>query len=223
MQLTHTPTTDNYRRRWLEMRVGRVSGGVAIVMAGVTGGMAWAAASSAGDATLIRACVRSGVSQGEVRIVDSHDQCRGNEYTTSWNQQGEPGPAGPQGPQGVPGPPGSARAFAAIFPAGAEGGPAFHGASKGFASVTYQELVPGLSLYCLVPSADSSVTPFNSVMLVSPGNTNGGGFRPGAGVAVTGSCTVDGTPAGQVVGWHVVTWGESGAVDDTVRFTVMVP
>jgi hypothetical protein len=223
MESTDPMATRNFGHRRRQSRARRVALASAIVTAGVTGGMAWAGASSGEDTAMIQACVRSGLSQGQVRIVDSHDQCHDNEYPISWNQEGEPGAVGPQGPPGPPGPAGSARAFAAIFPAGHEGGPSFHGASRGFASVTYEELVPGLSLYCLVPDADSGVSPLNSVMLVSLGNINGGGFRPGAGVAVTGACTDDGTPTGQIVGWHVVTWGESGAVDGTVRFTAMVP
>jgi len=134
--------------------------------------------------------------------------------------RGETGTTGPRGPQGPAGPAGSARAFAAIHPAGIEGGPAFRTPTKGFASVTYEQVGSTLKLYCLMPESDSGVSPFNSVMLVSIGNNGGGGFAPGHGVGHTGICRDDATGT---YGWHVGTWGPDGAPNDEVSFTVMVP
>lgn len=133
--------------------------------------------------------------------------------------QGDTGPQGLQGPQGPPGPAGSARAYAAIFPAGGEGGPFIRNPSKGFASVFYEPIGP-LMLYCLIPQPDAGVTPFNSVLLVSLGNNGGGGFAPGHGAGHAGICRDDSTGA---FGWHVGTWGPDGTPDDRVSFTVMVP
>jgi hypothetical protein len=85
--------------------------------------------------------------------------------------------------------------------------------------VTYEELVPGLSLYCLMPTTDSGLSPFNSVMLVSLGH-NGGGNLPGSTVQVAGVCVDDDTGG---FGWHVITWGPTNEVDDRIGFTVVVP
>jgi hypothetical protein len=58
-----------------------------------------------GDGT-IDACVKG---DGQVRIVDSSDDCKNNETHMRWNEEGLPGedgaqgPAGPQGPQGEQG------------------------------------------------------------------------------------------------------------------------
>jgi hypothetical protein len=133
--------------------------------------------------------------------------------------RGETGPAGPRGPQGAAGPAGSARAFAAVYPAGAEGGPAFRDTTRGFASVTYEQ-IGQLKVYCLMPESGSGVSPFNSVMLVSIGNNGGGGFAPGSGVGHAGVCSDEATGR---FGWHVATWGPDGTSNDKLAFTVMVP
>jgi hypothetical protein len=43
---------------------------------------------------------------GNLRIVDSGNDCRQNENAINWNQRGVPGPTGATGPVGPPGPPG---------------------------------------------------------------------------------------------------------------------
>jgi hypothetical protein len=52
---------------------------------------------------IVRACADK---QGDLRIVDSHDECRRNETPVQWNVRGPQGPRGEIGPQGVPGQPG---------------------------------------------------------------------------------------------------------------------
>lgn len=74
----------------------------AALTAGVVGGVAIAQTSTP---TVVTACVAEG--SGNVRIVSSASDCRSNETTTSWNQQGPQGLQGPQGPQGAEGPTGA--------------------------------------------------------------------------------------------------------------------
>ena len=64
---------------------------------------------------VIRACADK---QGDLRIVDSHDECRRNETPVRWNVRGEQGPIGPQGPAGQPGPQGETGPQGARGPAG---------------------------------------------------------------------------------------------------------
>ncbi len=62
------------------------------------------------DSNTILACAKN--SNGQLRIVDDHDDCRRSEYAISWNTEGPAGPIGaqgdpgPQGDQGDPGPQG---------------------------------------------------------------------------------------------------------------------
>ena len=75
-------------------------------------------APTAGD--VILACANK---QGDVRIVESHADCRRNETPVRWNVRGPEGPRGPVGPQGPQGPQGPEG------PQGAQGppGPGFSG------------------------------------------------------------------------------------------------
>lgn len=83
-----------------------------LVGAVVNGGMVLAA----GDQNVIHGCSvdpadRRGA--GQLRVVDSPEDCRRNETPISWSRegpqgpQGPEGPQGPQGPEGPPGPPGA--------------------------------------------------------------------------------------------------------------------
>jgi hypothetical protein len=75
---------------------------VVIVLAIVlVGGVTWAFAS---DGNTIHACVNK--SSGEIKIVDSSDDCKNNEQYLEWTIVGPQGPPGPQGPQGDTGPQG---------------------------------------------------------------------------------------------------------------------
>jgi hypothetical protein len=62
--------------------------------------------------------------QGDLRLVDSHDECRKNEIPVQWSVRGPQGPQGPVGPQGMTGeqgPQGEQGAQGAQGPAGPEG------------------------------------------------------------------------------------------------------
>ncbi len=59
--------------------------------------------------------------QGDVRIVDSHDDCRRNETPVRWNVQGPEGPRGAVGPQGPQGPSGPQGERGAAGPQGEQG------------------------------------------------------------------------------------------------------
>jgi hypothetical protein len=52
---------------------------------------------------IIEACVKD---NGEMRIVDTAEDCKDNETSLSWNVTGPTGLQGPQGPEGPAGPPG---------------------------------------------------------------------------------------------------------------------
>ncbi len=64
-----------------------------VVTAVIVGGVAIAQTSTTG---VITACVAE--STGNVRIVGSATDCKANERSTSWNQQGPQGQPGPTGP-----------------------------------------------------------------------------------------------------------------------------
>ena len=80
-----------------------------VLAVGVGAGAAVTAQSD--DTTVLNACVQK--NSGNMRLVDSSDDCRKNENIVSWNVQGSAGPDGPQGepgqegPKGDPGEPGS--------------------------------------------------------------------------------------------------------------------
>lgn len=91
---------------------------VAIASAAVTAAVVGGVAIAQTGSSVITACVAE--NSGNVRIVSSASDCRPNEATTTWNQQGPQGPQGPQGfqglqgpqgPQGQQGPAGTARAW----------------------------------------------------------------------------------------------------------------
>jgi hypothetical protein len=196
-----------------------------LVAAGLTGAVGLAAAAS-DESPVIYACVstgRPGVgNDGDVRIVEGPGQCRSYESPISWNEQGEAGPtglqgpAGPTGPQGPAGSAGSARAFAAVQPEDPHG-VQFRDTVRGFGSVRVETVGIAGPLYCLIPSPDAGVTPFNSVLIVSLGNNGGGGVRGHAGhVGVCGS-------ADEGFGWHVATTDHAGQPILDQPFTVMVP
>ena len=74
------------------------AGGALIAGVVVVGGLAAAQP----DGEEITACVKN--NNGQMRLVDSWDDCLSSEYPVTWNQAGAPGPQGPEGPQGPPGP-----------------------------------------------------------------------------------------------------------------------
>ena len=67
----------------------------------------------ASDDNTILACVKNW--NGQLRIVDSFDDCRRWEHEVSWNSEGPMGPAGPQGEPGVPGPQGDPGVFPGAY------------------------------------------------------------------------------------------------------------
>ena len=71
---------------------------------------------TAGDVVL--ACANK---QGDVRIVESHTECRRNETPVRWNVRGPEGPRGAVGPQGPQGPQGPAGPRGEQGPAGPQG------------------------------------------------------------------------------------------------------
>lgn len=70
----------------------------AVVSAIVVGGVAIAQTGASG---FITACVAE--KSGNVRIVNSASECKANETTTSWNQQGPQGLPGADGADGISG------------------------------------------------------------------------------------------------------------------------
>ena len=90
---------------------------VVVVLAIVlVGGVTWAFAS---DGNTIHACVNK--SSGEIKIVDSSDDCKDNEQYLEWTIVGPQGPPGPQGPQGDTGPQGPQGATGPSGPPGPTG------------------------------------------------------------------------------------------------------
>ena len=91
------------------LKAGVAVGGAALM---AMGGFAWAAI-PAGDGTIKGCYARSsglllGIShsKGDVRIVDSGENCRSYETLITWSQRGPQGDLGPVGPAGPPGPQG---------------------------------------------------------------------------------------------------------------------
>jgi len=86
------------KRQQQIVRIGTLLAMVLVIMAGAT----WVVAQN----TEISACVGR---NGQVRIVDSIQNCKSQETPLQWNVQGpagiqgDPGPAGPTGPQGPAG------------------------------------------------------------------------------------------------------------------------
>jgi hypothetical protein len=88
---------------------------------GIVGSIAAIAAAAPPTGGTISACYHR--RNGDLRVIDPSDRCRGDEVFISWNELGPAGPAGidgpagpsgapgPAGPPGPPGPPGSARAY----------------------------------------------------------------------------------------------------------------
>jgi hypothetical protein len=98
---------------------------VAIVVAGLAGGVAYATIPDAGR--VIHACYFNRI--GTVRIIDAPtQQCTAFETSIQWNQAGPQGPVGPQGaagaagPQGAQGPPGPQGLTGPQGAAGKDGG-----------------------------------------------------------------------------------------------------
>ena len=78
---------------------------------------------SSATANTFGACVKN--NSGNIKMVDSEDDCKNNEYYISWNDPGPEGPQGIQGPAGadstVPGPAGADGAPGPQGPAGPPG------------------------------------------------------------------------------------------------------
>ncbi len=71
---------------------------VTAILASLAVGGALASAIPDGGEQLT-ACVRE--NNGQMRLVESADDCRDREYPVAWNQMGVPGPEGPAGPAGM--------------------------------------------------------------------------------------------------------------------------
>jgi len=67
----------------------------------IFGGVTWAIAS---NEEAIYSCVNP--SSGEIKIVNSPEDCKKQWEPLSWNKEGQPGPQGPRGPKGDQGEPG---------------------------------------------------------------------------------------------------------------------
>lgn len=86
-----------------------------------------AVARATDDESRIHGCVNGG--QGQLRVVASAADCRGNEAAISWNEIGPQGPAGPQGLQGVAGDTGPQGPLGDTGPQGPQGAPGEAGAT----------------------------------------------------------------------------------------------
>ncbi len=84
-------------------RTVAVGVGGAIVAAGLLAGPAGATTDQ--STGLIRACINP---KGQIRIVESHEECLRREWPLAWSLKGLRGPAGPAGPAGPMGPMGPA-------------------------------------------------------------------------------------------------------------------
>lgn len=97
---------------------------VGAVALAAMGGMAWATIPGSGGQ--IKGCYArtSGLllgipySKGDVRVVDTAENCRSYETALTWSKTGPQGPVGPVGPQGAVGPVGPRGAVGPIGPAG---------------------------------------------------------------------------------------------------------
>src|SRR5262249_42334945 len=69
----------------------------------------------------IVACVKD--ENGQVRIVGSAGDCKGQEHVVQWDSSGSPGPQGPPGPTCPQGPAGPAGPQGVPGPAGNDGAP----------------------------------------------------------------------------------------------------
>lgn len=79
---------------------------IAVVVALIAGGGVAFAAIPAGDGT-IHGCYRNGgLTEGNLKVIDSAATCGTGFTALNWNQAGPTGPQGPAGEQGVQGEPG---------------------------------------------------------------------------------------------------------------------
>ena len=78
--------------------LNRITAIVALLAVALAGGVMWAFAS---EGEVIYACVNP--NSGEIKIVNSPDDCKKTWEPLSWNKQGPEGPPGPEGKQGPPG------------------------------------------------------------------------------------------------------------------------
>ena len=101
--------------RTLSMRLTLAIGGIGLVAMLV----AVVDAAIPGPGGVIQACFKT--VGGELRVVDSAEDCRPSETGLSWNQAGIQGPAGFTGPAGATGASGAAGAAGATGPAGITG------------------------------------------------------------------------------------------------------
>ena len=90
---------------------------VSLVVAVGVAGVSWAFALDNGSGE-IHSCLNPA---GQIRIVDSTDECKRQETPLTWNTEGPPGPAGAQGPAGSTGPEGAQGEQGPEGPAGPAG------------------------------------------------------------------------------------------------------
>ena len=90
-----------------------------VVMLLISGGLAATYLTGAlfAEGDTIEACANS----QHLRIVDSSDDCKKNEESVSWNEQGMQGPAGADGEKGDPGEKGDTGDIGPQGPPGADG------------------------------------------------------------------------------------------------------
>jgi hypothetical protein len=132
--------------RLLRSRRAHIAAGVASTLA-LGAGVAFAAIP--GPDGVIHACYKSNT--GALRVVDTANQCSGNEVALAWNQKGEKGDQGPPGP---PGPPGAKGDKGDAGPPGPPGPPGLPGpdalagrlfVTSPFTTPTNLLVVPGLA------------------------------------------------------------------------------
>jgi hypothetical protein len=134
---------------------------------------------------VINACKQN---NGQIRIVNSPDDCRRGELPISWNQAGIPGPQGPAGPTGMRGAPGVTGPVGATGPTGMRGATGYTGAPgvtgpvgatgpTGMRGATGYTGAPGVVSFYVI-SEDFTLTPNQSKNLATccdPGDFVTGG------------------------------------------------
>jgi hypothetical protein len=140
----------------------RATAGIAgaALTATILGGAAWA--QTAGT-TVITACAQD--KTGDLRLVQSPSDCKTNEVSTTWSQQGPQGlpgpvgPAGPQGPQGGLGPQGPKGETGGTGPQGPTGPAGTSGVfMAGGATTPARSTSPVPSLSLTVPGGTYAVS-----------------------------------------------------------------
>jgi hypothetical protein len=107
---------------------------------------------------VIHGCYQKNV--GNLRVIDTGDDCRPSEIAISWNETGPVGPVGPQGPKGDPGPKGDTGATGATGATGPKGDTGATG-PKGDTGATGPQGPAGTDVAGQKCAAGESVTGFD--------------------------------------------------------------